>query len=380
MNLIFRTLGTFFLIAVGVSVQAKVQLNGLAEHSELGNKQFVAAVYAETLTTDARALLMADEDKAMELRMLDERVYPRRFQRMWIEGMAINAGDRELEKYAEMMAQFGNMLTMKLRAGDVLRIERHTGSHVVVTLNGLELGTLTDPRFFDLLLRTWLGPVPLSTDFKEALLAGGEVDTRMREAYLQIMPTPERIAALGEMIGGEAASSPNSDEKPLPEVASIVAPTPVLPLPPAPALTRVEPSASEAQAQAKPTPEREPSVVQKADPAPREDENSAVAINASSLLSEQRYISLLTRRTGSFVEYPRSALKRNQEGTVRLIVTVARSGEVIEVGVLEKSRYDSLNQAAREAVEKASPYPPIPEDLSLEEYRFTVPVAFRIRG
>lgn len=157
------------------SVQAAPRLNGMAVHVQLGEEQFIAALYADTLSTESRDLLLKDEDKAIELRVLTDNLFARRFQRMWIEGIAINAGATEMERHAQNLASFSNALKFKMTKGDILRIERLTAEKSTkVYLNRQLIETLPNAQFFDLLLRTWLGPVPLSSQFKEALLPASQ--------------------------------------------------------------------------------------------------------------------------------------------------------------------------------------------------------------
>ena len=181
MTVYVKTLFPAFLLGLICSVNAAPQLNGMAVHNELSEDQFIAAVYSETLTKDAKTLLLKNEDKVMELHVLAPTLYARRFKRLWIEGIAINAGDTDLKNHAQNLADFSNWLRIKLKAGDILKIERLTGKGTKLSINNSVLGTIADDHFFDLLLRTWIGPVPLSTDFKLNLLAGGEVSDELRQ-------------------------------------------------------------------------------------------------------------------------------------------------------------------------------------------------------
>lgn len=373
---------------------AAPKLNGMAIHTELGKDQFVAAVYAETLTSDARQLLLSNEAKAMEVRVLTETIYARRFNRMWIEGIAINAGSREMEKYAQDLASFSNMMRVKLRQGDVLRIERDQSRGTVVRINGVELGEVGDPALFDLLLRTWVGPVPLSSGFKDALLGEGKVSVQVRERFESIQPSAERIAAITAAITRskdqeDSADSPQEEAPTEPEVASDEQPVAEeQPSSPAASVKPESPSSPPAVAQqssvASPAPETpEPSGLVSEDEMFEDesifDEDDEVAFTAESLLSEQLYISKLTKWTGNYVKYPKFSLRNDQQGTVRLTVTLARSGKVVDVQYMEKSQYEQLNRAASRAVKNASPYPAVPDEIAGDTFVFTVPVVFRLR-
>jgi len=378
MTVLLRKVATTLCIALAtlVAKAAEPQLNGMAVHSQLSKEQFIAAVYAETPTSVARDLLTAENNKVMELRVLEENLFARRFQRMWIEGIAINAGTMEMEKFAQPLADFSNLLRLKLTTGDTLRIERLEQEKMTrVSLNGQVLGTIGNARFFDLLLRTWVGPVPLSSEFKDSLLVAGKVPSDLIARFNSITPSSARVA----------------------EVITLLQPPVSRPAEPRPSVTDTgKPAASESSAPAA----EEPTAVTVAPtppPAPPppeelltaealfnddalldEEQNGAYAFTAENLLSEQIYIAKLAKWTSNFVKYPRSALRGQQEGTVRLTVTLRRDGRILDVQLLERSEYETLNKAATRAVKSASPYPAVPEEINGEQFLFTVPVVFKL--
>jgi protein TonB len=374
------------LLNVAGHVQAAPRLNGMALHVQLGEEQFIAALYADTLSSDPRELMLKDEDKAMELRILADNLFARRFQRMWIEGIAINAGTSEMQKNAEHLANFSNSLKIRMVRGDILRIERLKADNTTkVYLNSKVIDTIPDARFFDLLLRTWLGPVPLSSSFKDALLAAGNVNAELADRFNQTAPSAARIAEIS------AALQPKTAVEPPPARPAVTATPPPIPgdtspTPNAEDSAPIEPpeeALADTPPTTQPTPEPEQLVTEAnlfGDEAIFEDgeDSDAYSFTAENLLSEQIYIAKLTKWTSNFVSYPRGALRNQQEGTVRLTVTLGRDGRVKDVQILEKSEYETLNKAATRAVKSASPYPAVPDAIGGERFLFTVPVVFRL--
>ena len=106
--------------------------------------------------------------------------------------------------------------------------------------------------------------------------------------------------------------------------------------------------------------------------------DTEVTVSAANILIEQRYISSLIRRTQSFAKYPRVALKRRHEGTVRLTVTLSPAGKVLDIEYEEKARYDTLNEAAQLAITSADPFPPLPPEIVESQFQFSVPIVFRL--
>ena len=408
-NLTPFTLIVYLAVSLGSALAtADPLLNGVATHTELSQEQFIAGLYTSTLATERNDILLKDEDKRMQVRVTADSITPRRFRRMWIEGMAINASSSELEKHSENMAAFSNMLRVRLAAGDIFTVDR-TASEVSVIINGTTLGTINDPSFFDLLLRTWIGPVPLSSDFRDSLLKAGETDPGLLARFEATRPTDERIAAIENAIQNRPAASTE------PEVAQVeTAPESTAPSVPRPAisapstgsaavtppdlsLAKVQqdggaqqensstPTTPTPQPTAAPTP-RPTQVAVAPKPTPRAaresilDEEDDEEFTASSLLQQQLYIAELKRWSNKFTEYPRRALDRNQQGTVRVSVTIDRKGNVKNAEVIEETRHSLLNRGAIDIVENASPYPAIPNDITGENFTFSFPIIFQIKS
>ena len=402
------TLITYLVLSLGSALAtADPLLNGVATHTELSQEQFIAGLYTSTLSTERNDILLREEDKRMQVRVTADSITPRRFRRMWIEGMAINSSSSELEKHSENMAAFSNMLRVRLAAGDIFTVDR-TASEVSVIINGTTLGTINDPTFFDLLLRTWIGPVPLSSNFRDSLLKAGETDPDTLARFEATRPTDERIAAIENAIQNrpapatepQVAQVDTSSEGASPSVArpAINAPGTTAAVVRPPDLSLAQPQQersqqSSQQQETAPTPRptatptaRPTQVAVAPKPAPSAVRDSSVLdeeddeeFTASSLLQQQLYIAELKRWSNKFTEYPRRALDRNQQGTVRVSVTIDRQGNVKNAEVVEETRYSLLNRGAVDIVEKASPYPAIPDDIAGENFTFSFPIIFQIK-
>lgn len=410
----------FPLLMSARSFAAEPILNGVSIYSELGTEQFVAGLYTSKTSSDAKSILLDESDQRMEVRVLANSLLGNRFKRMWIEGVAINAGTEEMAKNSQNLADFSNLLAVKLQRDDILSIARQ-GNSTIVRVNNLELGRIPSGSFYNILLRTWIGPVPLSSTFRDGLLAAGKVDEKSISIYSKISPTPERIAvirsaiiATGKTKGKpaeiaavkpeptvkpEAATKPETVAKSEPPIKpetvakaeppvktelpkEVVKAEPVKPAKAEPTehispTTPVATAAAAAQlAKANiPTPTTV-KPVQKQNEVFEEDNKQETA---ESLLVQQLYISKLSKRTAGFVKYPKSALSKEQEGTVRLSVTINRSGQVVNVASSSTNEVAALTEAAVSAANKASPYPAIPEQIKSDSFTFTIPVTFRVK-
>lgn len=73
--------------------------------------------------------------------------------------------------------------------------------------------------------------------------------------------------------------------------------------------------------------------------------------------------------------YPKAAIRKGHEGTVRLRFNIMKSGEVRKLKVLESSGHRSLDQAIIKAIRLSSPYAPLPKGFN--KPRLVVTANFR---
>jgi protein TonB len=94
-----------------------------------------------------------------------------------------------------------------------------------------------------------------------------------------------------------------------------------------------------------------------------------------------QYEAMIRRQIDRQKEYPYQARRQDQEGTVEIYFVLSRQGQLMEEPVLgKKTRYRLLNNAAIEAVKKAVPYPPFPQEFPEEKMAFSITLAFSLTG
>jgi len=374
-------------------------LNGLAAHQELGTELFIGALYSEALSNDADTLINSALPMRMELKVVaPDGLATRRFSRMWIEGMAINNSNALLTAQADNMVKFDSLFKGRLQQNDHVIFALNPGDGIDVSVNNVRLGTIEDDQFFPMLLRTWIGRVPLSSDYRANLLTMGDVSADLRTRYNAITFTPARVTEI------------NSWKKPVPEPAQVAAaptreaprpapapesnaPTPSVSLPP---IARVElpdlerpdsPSRPADEDQTPPPPApivEQPSVVAAAQSTATtangydEDEEDQPALTAQSLLARQFYGSDILKKIRASVRYPRISLQRNQEGSMRIALVINRDGSIASMAWVEESKHDRLNSEAWDAVKRAAPFPPLPDSLPGRSFEFTAPISFEM--
>ena len=363
-------------------------LNGLAVHKELNKEQFIGALYSNTLSSEASGLLASSGAKRMELKVVAKRLSARRLNSLWIEGMAINNPTSLLAAQAESMVAFTALVKRSLRAGDVLSI-RGEGTTTTVTLNDIKLGSIESEQFFDMVMRTWIGNVPLSSDFRDAILTNGSVDTELLARYEAISPSDARRQAIAKWlepakpkatVAAAAPAAPQAIIAAAPEKPTI-APPPVIQKPaiavaaPVAAPEAVEPVEAPTDVAALAD---EEAFLDDEFLDEEEYEEEAPLLTAESLLNRQLYHSQLLKWTYKYIRYPKRAVSRGHEGSVRVAVVIDRKGNVKNVSEIESSKYSTLNKEALGAVNRAVPFPEIPEGIEGEEFAFSLPIVFRL--
>ncbi len=88
--------------------------------------------------------------------------------------------------------------------------------------------------------------------------------------------------------------------------------------------------------------------------------------------SAKDYFEMLNLRVQRFKKYPESAKSAHIEGRVHIEFVLLKDGTLSDIKILKSSRHKNLDEAALEAIKKASPFPKPPDFL------FKGPVTMRI--
>ncbi|MEX2962646.1 TonB family protein [Microbulbifer sp. TYP-18] len=378
------------VFATALSAQAEPLLNGLALEQQFNKDRYIVAVYSDVPANTTSLLLDNNTNRRIEVRIVADSLSSRSLRNQWVESIAINNPGDTLSNQAENMVAFANLLKGRLYQGDQLSVDFSGESGVTtIALDGVALRSIDSRNFFNTLLRAWVGPVPPSTDFREALLAAGEVSGSLLDRYELLAPSEGRIEEVRTSYAAPPESEQTASQESVatapavtttaaparPELAAEIPPPSLASLQPtpSPAPNTAPPQRSEPQPAAPPpeeaTPESEIEAVEEEEEAP---------ITVDILLARQVYQAVLARHTFKHIRYPKRAQERGQEGSVRLKVIINSRGYVTEVQTMQESRFGSLNRAAVAAVETAAPYPAVPPQLAQDTYEFTLPITFRL--
>ncbi len=77
--------------------------------------------------------------------------------------------------------------------------------------------------------------------------------------------------------------------------------------------------------------------------------------------------------------YPRRARRKQQEGTAIVRIVVDRDGEITSYELIQSTGYRLLDKEVREMIERASPLPAIPTEMTHSRLEIKIPIAFSLR-
>jgi hypothetical protein len=153
-----------------VTVDGKVlKLNGAGVRKKMMFKVYVAALYVETPSKDAAALISSSQVKSMRLHML-RNVEGAKVSGAVADGFALNS-KAALPKLQSRLDQFAKMIP-DMKEGEEIDMTWVPDKGTEIAVRGTNAGTIEGRDFADALFSVWLGPSPVQDDLKAALTGG----------------------------------------------------------------------------------------------------------------------------------------------------------------------------------------------------------------
>jgi len=427
-NVLINFLNSLVFILVSSLAYADSQsvdglnMNGIASFQKLRKDYYIAALYLEERSNFPDYVLAMPGKKVMDIRITIDSWSMRSFNSIWTESILINNDEASQTTNKDIIMAFGKMLKTDLKKGDHLSIvfTPDTGSSII--LNNTMLLSTTDDSLFNLLVNTWIGERPYSSDFKRDLLnLNNDTNTAaLIKRHSEIKPDAKRVTEVISWVpkkdepkadtkktsSSALAGMPPSDdtsvtatgsrnmavekitldepEKPKMTVAmdkpaiNTQVPKPVVAKPesvPTPA-KQVTPAAPKtvAVAPANPVPTQSPAPT--ATPPPVTVATTPAANSPDKLLKTFR--ANVLKQTYRNTKYPERSINLKQEGLIVLKLTINRSGKVVNITEEQTSEFSSLNKAAEIAVKRSQPYSPPPDELPGDRFDVSVPFNFKL--
>ena len=385
-----KTLQRWSLLAILLTgppawaVTSNLQLVGLAVHQETGREIYLGAIHIDRAVPPPTDLMQFTGHKAMEYRVVARRTSIRSLLGSILLQAELASGHPADASTAAFVDAILSRVQGSLYAGDALDFALSAGNDTVASLNGHELARATGGGVFDYLLLGWLGEKGASAEFRSTLLAP-DIDASLLAAYRAHEAPPERVADIGAWLAPEpgpaaiATASAPANEPPASATTIPVAPAgTAMPLPaPAPgpdavpavatvaALSGSEPVAPAVTATGG---HADPPAVIAAAPqttvqlatitpqgqllTPDPTLSQALSLaNYSQRLAE--FNAMVMRKVYGSIRYPKSAGRRNIQGSLELDLHLNADGSLREAVVARGSGHNTLDAAAIRAAETA---------------------------
>ena len=144
-----------------------LKLNGLGLRKKAVFKVYVGALYLESPSKDAHAILTSDQPKAIRMHFLRD-LSKAQLVEAFQEGFDANAKD----KAAAQKASFDKMLALipDVKEGETMTFTYVPGKGTTLQAGDKELGVFEGKDFADAVFSIWLGPKPPSEDLKKGML------------------------------------------------------------------------------------------------------------------------------------------------------------------------------------------------------------------
>lgn len=154
------------------NTKEKVILNGYAVCKRWGKEVYVGALYTHAIEKRSEMLLLNDNPMAMVFFFVEDDITRQMLMDAFMEGITINndeTDNKEVNKKRLMELQ--ESLLDTLNAGDILAFQYSPQYGVTMLVNGkIRHHWPYAKNFFNMLLKMWVGPYPVSRNFKRAIL------------------------------------------------------------------------------------------------------------------------------------------------------------------------------------------------------------------
>lgn len=375
-------LAALCLLALQAQAQAQAQswqTQGYARYEEFNRPIFIATLQTPDAIASISEVLDGQRPFRIELAIDAETLSGSRFRRLWLEGISINHTPEQLRQQTGELAAFSEFLAPRLYRGDRFTVEYRPDGGTRIRHNEQSMADLHNSKLALMLLRGWLGDIPLSSQFKQELITPVSTDTALATRFASLQPRA-RITAPAAEANPPAVTAVTAAAKPAittttiqppviqPTVAQKTAPTPAAPArPPQSAVTTAN--------AVTPIPDTTTTAV------PDDTETGSALdtdFDQELLALHQSYYTQLVREVSKYKTIPFQAFQRRWEGTVKMQVTIDRQGHIIARNIIEDSPHQLLNQQALDAVASAEPFSAIPTRLNTAEFTFSVQLDYRL--
>lgn len=148
---------------------AELRLKGAATKSNARQAVYVGGLYLQNDAESVDDILTSDGAKRFVI-LTNESVKADAIIRAINLGVTVNHTESELLGLEPFMAQFNKIWKSEIKQGDEAFIDFEPTKGTIISINGVEKGTIPGKLFYAAFLKTWLGDRPLNLAIKKQLL------------------------------------------------------------------------------------------------------------------------------------------------------------------------------------------------------------------
>jgi TonB family protein len=92
----------------------------------------------------------------------------------------------------------------------------------------------------------------------------------------------------------------------------------------------------------------------------------------------ERYLAEVREQVSKKQIYPPQSKLFREQGTVRICLTLDRSGSIVKVEMIEASPFKRINEAALKAVTSVAQFRPFPDEVGFNTWKISLPIRFSL--
>lgn len=145
-------------------------LNGAGVRKKLMFKLYVGALYLKEKSSNAEAIISANEPMMLELNIISSKINSENMTSATLEGFE-NATGGDTEAISGQIKAFLEAFSAPIKKGDKFTICYHPGMGVSIGKNDEKVGSIENvPGFKEALFGIWLSEKPAQESLKQAML------------------------------------------------------------------------------------------------------------------------------------------------------------------------------------------------------------------
>ncbi|GLS27319.1 energy transducer TonB [Marinibactrum halimedae] len=336
-----RTISFLFAVFLFSSqLEAAPTTFGVATYAPYGHPEYIAAIMVEDSSTITSIEELIKSTVSIEMRVTAERINKKRFFRELTQQISINVDYSKLQYNHSLLSAFETSIQGSLFKHDHLRLTRRE-NQTNIYVNNILLANVPSSRLLELTVEGWIGAVPPSREFKAEILSGF-INYDLVRQLKDNQFTLERVYEIAQW-QPEIALDDIS-------LAGIVMEDTIAH---SGVLTTSLGIASDHN---------------------RSNQQSRVSHADPTEILKKEYFRTAEVNINQYKRIPRFGLRNNAE--VAMALEVHRTGTIISAIIENPSQYPAVNQQALEAVRKASPLPPIPDDIDGDKLRWNLTLKY----